>query len=386
MEKVMSKPVKNNLLIAYFICFFLVFKSSTLLSSPIVLKGESLGMPFLVERVTLQSDTPWGMAYLPSDQIIFTLQEGGIRLLNPKTGKTTPIDGPFLNIKHGGQGGMLDVAVPHDHQFRDWIYFTFSKNVNGKGATTLARARLDSNQMVDWQELLVTNSQTHHTRHYGSRIDFDRSGHLFITIGDRGVRPSAQNLTNHAGTILRLNRDGTIPHDNPFVGRDDALSEIYTYGHRNPQGIVFDHLTGRLWAIEHGPRGGDEINLILPGNNYGWPIISYGKEYWGPLQVGEGTHKKGMKQPAKQYTPSIAPASLMLYTGNAFIKWQGSLFAGALVMTHLNRVGVDSDGNLISEERLLLALEKRIRDLVQSPEGWIYFSTDDGGIYRIRPR
>ena len=179
--------------------------------------------------------------------------------------------------------------------------------------------------------------------------------------------------------------DGSVPADNPFVKNAHALPEIWSYGHRNPQGIAYDLQRQRLWEIEHGPRGGDEINLILPGRNYGWPVISYGKEYWGPVQVGEGTEKEGMEQPVKVYIPSIAPGSLILYSGKAFPGWKGNLFSGALILTHLNRVALDESGKAVAEERLLESLNERIRALVESPEGWIYFSTDSGKIYRLRP-
>ena len=204
-------------------------------------------------------------------------------------------------------------------------------------------------------------------------------------MGDRGERSNGQDRSNHAGCVMRLNRDGSVPGDNPFIGQADVLPEIWSYGHRNPQGMAYDPIHKRLWLIEHGPRGGDEINLILPGRNYGWPVISYGKEYWGPVAVGEGTHRKGMEQPIKQYTPSIAPGSLLLYSGKAFPAWGGNLFAGALKLQHINRVTLDAKGNAIGEERLLTDLNERIRALAESPQGWIYFSTDSGKVYRIKP-
>jgi glucose/arabinose dehydrogenase len=184
---------------------------------------------------------------------------------------------------------------------------------------------------------------------------------------------------------MRLTRDGRIPQDNPFISRDDVLPEIWSYGHRNPQGMAYDPEHKRLWLIEHGPRGGDEINLVMPGRNYGWPVISYGKEYWGPMAVGEGTHREGMEQPVKQYTPSIAPGSLLLYSGKAFPAWRGNLFAGALKLRHINRVTLDKEGKAIAEERLLTDLDERIRALAEDPRGWIWFSTDSGRIYVIKP-
>jgi glucose/arabinose dehydrogenase len=284
-----------------------------------------------------------------------------------------------------GQGGLLDVAVPPDYTSGDWIYFTYSKEQKGKGVTALARARRKGNRLVALEDLLVTRSASSTGRHFGSRIAFDGAGHLFFSVGDRGVRPNAQNLSTHAGSILRLDLNGNVPEDNPFVHQTGALPEIWSYGHRNPQGMFYDRNQQRLWSIEHGPRGGDEINLILPGLNYGWPIISYGKEYWNPLPVGEGTEKEGMEQPVKFYVPSIAPGSLIAYSGKAFPDWKGNLFAGALKLTHLNRVEIDNTGSAITEERLLVGLRERIRALTESPEGWLYLSTDSGKILRIRP-
>ena len=284
-----------------------------------------------------------------------------------------------------GQGGMLDVAVPRGYSRGDWIYFTYSKRQGRMAVTTLARAHVSGDQLIDWDNLLITKSATTASHHFGSRITFDSKGHLFFTIGDRGYRPNGQDLSNHAGSILHLRLDGTVPGDNPFA-TGGGLPEIWSYGHRNPQGIVYDRANNRLWSNEHGPRGGDDINLVIPGKNHGWPVVSYGKEYWGPVQVGEGTKKVGMVDPVKVYTPSIAPGSLLLYSGKAFAKWRGNLFSGALVLRHLNRVVIGNSGEAEKEERLLRDLNERIRAVVESPEGWLYFSTDSGKILRLRPK
>lgn len=350
-----------------------------------LLRGESMGMSYQVEQVSSELGTPWGMAFITPDQLLFTEQRGRVGIVNLDTKRVIQVTGA-PTVRDSGQGGLLDVAVPDNYRSGGWIYFTYSKPVGGKGVTTLARARLQGYRLARWQDLLVTRSATSTGRHFGSRIAFDDTGHIYFSVGDRGVRPNGQDLTTHAGSILRLNRDGTLPESNPFSKSSQALPEIWSFGHRNPQGITFDKKNGRLWSIEHGPRGGDEINLILPGRNYGWPVISYGKEYWGPVQVGEGTAKKGMEQPVKVYTPSIAPGSLILYSGKAFPAWRSNLFAGALKLMHLNRIELDTAGNAIGEERLALALKERIRALVEGPRGWIYFSTDSGKIMRLRPR
>ena len=341
-------------------------------------------MPIQVDRVAKISGIPWGMAFLSPSELIFTVKSGKIGVLDLQSEKITWLSATLSPIAPRGQGGLLDVAVPPGQS--PWIYFTYSRRTGKGAATTLARARRRGTAITDWQELLITRSATGKSIHYGSRITFDHRGHLFFTVGDRGVRPNGQDLSTHAGSILRVNLDGSVPKDNPFAGSQTALPEIFSFGHRNPQGIFFDRETRRLWAIEHGPRGGDEINLIQAGENYGWPVISYGKEYWGPIQVGEGTAKEGMTQPVKYYVPSIAPASLLVYSGKAFPAWRGNLFAGALKLTHLNRIALDRDGKPIEEERLLEDLDRRIRALVEGPEGWLYFSSDSGDIFRLRPK
>lgn len=337
-----------------------------------------------VEELARGLGVPWGMVFLSSEQLLFSERAGRLRLLNLADLSIQNLSGA-PEVFAEGQGGMLDVAVGPNYGSDGWIYFTYSKPIEDDGATALARARLQQNRLIDWQDLLVTDSATDARRHFGSRIAFDDRGHVFFGIGDRGERDQAQDLSNHIGTIMRLNLDGSIPRDNPFVGNAGARDEIWSYGHRNPQGLLFDLPTKRLWSIEHGPRGGDEINLVEKGRNYGWPVISYGKEYWGPLAVGEGTHKPGMEQPVKEYTPSIAPGSLMLYRGDAFPKWRGNLFSGALKLTHLNRVSLSPSAEAIAEERLFEDLHERIRALAQGPKGWIYLSTDSGRILRMRP-
>jgi glucose/arabinose dehydrogenase len=340
---------------------------------------------FIIEQLAQGLGIPWGMAFLNHRELIFTERRGNIKILNLDNLKITPLRGA-AKVVAKGQGGMLDVAKGSDYATQGWIYFTYSKATDSGAVTTLARARREGNKLTEWQDLLQSASATHTGRHFGSRIAFDGKGHVYFGIGDRGERDNAQNLSNHAGSIMRLRLNGSIPDDNPFLNIRNVRAEIWSYGHRNPQGLLYDATKGNLWSIEHGPRGGDEINLIQKGRNYGWPVISHGKEYWGPVSVGEGTAKAGMEQPVKTYIPSIAPGSLLLYSGDAFPKWQGSLFSGALKLRHLNRVTISADNKAIAEERLLEGLNERIRALVQSPEGWIYFSTDSGKIMRIRPR
>jgi len=353
-----------------------------LAATPRIIQSDTAA--FVLEPVSDGFGVPWGMAFITDNQLLITEREGHINLLDTRTRKSVRLQGAPVVLAEG-QGGMLDVAVPPGFMPGDWIYFTFVRDRNGDGVTVLARARLSGYELVQWQDLLETRSATGSGQHFGSRIAFDETGYIYFGVGDRGERPNGQDRSNHASCVMRLKRDGSVPGDNPFIGQAGVLPEIWSYGHRNPQGMAYDTVHQRLWLIEHGPRGGDEINLVLPGRNYGWPVISYGKEYWGPVAVGEGTHRKGMEQPVKQYTPSIAPGSLLLYSGKAFPAWRGNLFAGALKLRHINRVTLDAKGNATGEERLLADLNERIRALAESPQGWIYFSTDSGKVYRIKP-
>jgi aldose sugar dehydrogenase len=355
----------------------------------VVQSAWSKELTFSTEEIASGLGVPWGMVFLDPQTLIFTERAGAINILNIDTGKIKSVTGQAEVWAHG-QGGLLDVAIQPGYRSGDWIYFAYSKELSGEGVTTLARARLEKRSLVEWQDLLVTRSSSSTTRHFGGRIAFDDASHVFFTVGDRGHRPNGQDLSTHAGSVLRLNLDGSVPTDNPFVGNPlldnhEALPEIWSYGHRNPQGLIYDQKNQRLWLNEHGPRGGDEINLVIKGRNYGWPTVSHGKEYWNPLPVGEAKSKPDMEDPKKIYIPSIAPGSLLLYTGNAFPDWQGSLFSGALKLTHLNRITVEDNGNIAGEERLLSSLNERIRNVVQGPEGWIYIATDSGKILRIRP-
>lgn len=345
---------------------------------------QSESMSLRLEQVADGLGIPWGMSFLSANHLLVTERNGAVRLVEIDNGRVSLLNN-VPDVLAKGQGGMLDIALSPNYKKDGWIYFTYVKEVKGQGATVLSRAKLVARTFSNWQELLVTKSTTQESRHFGSRITFDGHGHVFFAVGDRGVRKNAQDLSNHAGSIMRLNLDGSVPEDNPFSKNKQLLPEVWSYGHRNPQGLAYDAENERLWSIEHGPRGGDEINLIHSGANYGWPTISYGKEYWGPIAVGEGTHRKGMEQPVKVYTPSIAPGSLLLYSANALPDWKGNLLSGALKLHHINRIVLSKQGEVLKEERLLEDLDERIRALAQSPQGWLYFSTDSGKIFRLRP-
>ncbi len=363
---------------------FLSFVFPLFLFSKTLFTFQSKDMNIKVEKISSNLGVPWGMTFISDEEILLTLKSGKIKVLNINTKQIRDISNT-PRVLYDGQGGLLDVQKSPNFKNDAILYFTYVKSVNNKGVTTLAKAKLDKNRLVSWEDLLISKSDTSTSRHFGSRITFDDEGHIYFSIGDRGVRKNAQNLNNHAGTIIRLNLDGTIPKDNPFVNKDKKKPEIYSYGHRNPQGLFYDKKSKKLWSIEHGPRGGDEINLIKKGLNYGWPIISYGKEYWSALSVGEGTHKKGMVQPKKVYIPSIAPSSLIVYDGKSFPKWQGDIFSGALKLRHINRIVLDKYDEVKKEERLLEELGERVRNIIQSPKGNLIISTDSGNILRLLP-
>lgn len=337
-----------------------------------------------IQKVTSGLTVPWGMAVLPENQLLVAQRDETLTRIDLESGYNTMITGLPKNIRVEGQGGLFDVRLPPNHAETGWIYFSYAKNVDGQGATTLARARIDGSQLVDWEDLLVTQSRTSNKVHFGGRIAFDGKGHVFLSLGDRGERDNGQNLGNHAGSILRLNLDGSVPEDNPFVGQDNALPEIWSYGHRNVQGLFYNIETDTLWAQEHGPRGGDEINLVRAGNNYGWPEISYGKEYWAPMPVGE-EKKAGMEQPVKMYDPSIAPSGLIQYQGELFKSWQGKLLSGAMKLQHLNIVTLNDNNEAVEEKRLLRSINSRIRNVIEAPDGAVLVGTDAGVIYRLTP-
>ncbi|WP_019896242.1 PQQ-dependent sugar dehydrogenase [Hydrogenovibrio halophilus] len=334
-----------------------------------------------LETVAEDLGITWGMAFLDDQRLILTQREGRAGILDLSTQKIVWLDG-VPDVLAVGQGGLLDVKLSPDYAQSGWVYFTYSKPKGTSGVTTLARAKLNGQRLSDWQDLLVTKSDSYRNIHFGSRIAFDHQGHVFFTVGDRGQRENAQDLSNHAGTVIRLNLDGSVPDDNPFVSDPDALDDIWSYGHRNPQGLMFDRETNRLWEIEHGPQGGDEINVIEKGQNYGWPQVSQGKEYVLGTEIGVD-HKAGMVDPVKVYTPSIAPSDLLIYRGQKLAAWQGDLFTGALALTHLNRVVLGADQTVEDEKRYLDDKDERVRSLAEGPDGFLYLATDAGKIYRI---
>ena len=294
--------------------------------------------PFKVEVIAEGLGVPWGMLFLDKKNLLLTEREGFIKKIYIPTGKITQITGaPVVYAK--GQGGLLDLILHPEFKKTQWIYLTYSIEKKGKQSTALARGVLKGNKITGLKVLFTAEPFQSSSIHFGSRLAFDDKGFLFMTVGDRGKKKEAQNLGSHLGKFLRLNDEGKAALDNPFIKITAAKPEIWSFGHRNPQGLFIHPETKQLWLQEHGPKGGDEINLIKKGGNYGWPVITYGRSYMS-FKIGEGTHKKGMEQPIKYFTPSIAPCGLLIYSGKKFPKWKGDFFSGSLVLTHLNKLKI----------------------------------------------
>ena len=337
---------------------------------------------------------PWGIAFLPGGDILITERAGRLRIV--REGRLLPGTVPGVpEVLAQGQGGLMDVQPHPDFATNRLIYITYSKPYTDlEGArTVLIRGTFQDDVLTNIEELF--SAQAVGRGHYGSRIAFDGNGYVFITAGDRQA-PSrgdlyahpAQDLSNHHGVVVRLHDDGRIPADNPFVGTAGALGEIWSYGHRNPQGLAFHPMTGDLWANEHGPQGGDELNVVLPGRNYGWPVIGYGVNYGSGTTIHEGTLKEGMESPKHFWVPSIATSGLMIYTGDKFPAWHGNIFVGGLGGEQLSRLTID--GQTVLNEETLFQRMGRIRDVRQGPDGYIYLAIDDqrggpAGIVRLEP-
>jgi aldose sugar dehydrogenase len=341
-----------------------------------------------VETVARGLDHPWSIAFLPDGRMLVTERPGRLRIVT-RDGKLSPPVTGVPKVMASGQGGLHDVVLDRDFAGNRTIFFCFAEPAQGGGRTALARARLVDDEIPKLDELKVIFRQEgplSSGNHYGCRIVQARDGNLFLTLGDHFyTRDEAQNLANHLGKIVRIRPDGTVPPDNPFVGRKDVKPEIWSYGHRNSQGAALHPQTGKLWEHEHGPRGGDEINIPLAGKNYGWPVIGYGIDYDG-TRIHQSASKPGMEQPIKYWVPSIAPSGMAFYTGELFPQWKGNLFVGALAGQMLVRLALDGE-TVTREERLLAALRERLRDVRQGPDGALWLATDNsqGRILRVTP-
>jgi aldose sugar dehydrogenase len=347
---------------------------------------------FRVVTVVEGFEVPWSMAFLPNGDMLVTERPGRLRIVRDGRLLPTPVQGvPAVHAQ--GQGGLLDVVLHPDFASNQLVYLSYSKPLTDGSTTAIIRGRFENDRLVDVEEIL--EAQSSGAGHYGSRLAFDRDGYLFITVGDRQASPSgnleahpAQDLSNHHGVTIRLHDDGRVPADNPFVGRAGALPEIYSYGHRNAQGLAIHPVTGVPWLNEHGPQGGDEVNIVLPGANYGWPVVGYGVNYRTGSAIHEGTRREGMEDPVHVWVPSIGVSGMTFYTGDRFPRWQGDLFSGGLSGNVVSRL--EMDGDRVVREEILLPGIGRVRDVRQGPDGFLYVAVEarDGvltPIVRLEP-
>jgi aldose sugar dehydrogenase len=352
--------------------------------------GVKSNVAFDVAVVAKGLEHPWAVEPLPGGGMLVTEKQGRMRIVTAGGKLGQPIAG-VPDVDARGQGGLLDVALSPEFASNRTIYWSYSEPRKGGNATSVARGVLPADQRrleqvrVIFRALPVYDGD----KHYGSRLAFGPDGMLYVTLGERSdtpMRPQAQQLNSHMGKILRITRDGSAPKDNPFVGQSNALPEIWTLGHRNVQAAAFDP-QGRLWVVEHGARGGDELNLIQKGKNYGWPVVAYGEEYSGSPIAGAATAREGYEQPVYYWDPVIAPSGAQFYTGNAFPDWKGSLFIGGMKDTKLVRLTLEND-RVTGEEHLLKDRGQRVRDVRQAPDGGLYIVTDQGNgqLWKVAPR
>lgn len=346
---------------------------------------QSEKIKFRIDTIVSGLMIPWGMDWLPNGDLLITDKIGQLRRIKDGKLMADPVSG-LPEIYVSGQGGLMDVKLHPDYARNGWIYLTYStpEGSSGRGGNTaLMRAKLKDNALVEKQVLFKASPNTTRGQHFGSRIEFDRDGYLYFSVGDRGERDKAQRLDTHNGKIFRLNDDGSIPDDNPFAKKSGAEKAVFSYGHRNPQGLALHPETGELWATEHGPRGGDELNIVRKGRNYGWPEITYGINYNGTT-ISEFTAKEGMEQPVHYWTPSIAPCGTAFVTGSAYPAWKGNVLVGSLSFRYLERCEIK--GEKVTHREKLLEGIGRVRNVKQGPDGYIYVAVElPGVIVRLLP-
>lgn len=363
-----------------------VYASAAIAATEIV-RIESAAGPLKVVAVADGLETPWALAFLPDGRMLVSERAGRLRIVSPDGVLSAPLAG-VPDVHAEGQGGLLDVVLGPEFDHDRRIYFSFAQPTGRGARTAVASAVLDAErlQLTDVRVLFAQREDPPGRHHFGSRLAFARDGTLYATLGDRfGHRDDAQRPDSHLGKIIRIHADGRVPADNPFVGQEGAYPEIWSWGHRNVQGAALHPLTGVLWTHEHGPQGGDEVNRGVAGANYGWPVITYGREYVTGGRIGEGTERADVVPPVHQWTPSIAPSGMAFYDGEAFPVWRGSLFAGALRGQMLVRLELDGE-RVVREERLLTGLGSRIRDVRQGPDGLLYLLDESHGrILRLEP-
>ncbi len=365
--------------------FLLSFFGKAVQAQEVVYSPSSLGS-LKVTTVVKNLANPWGMAFLPDGRMLITERPGRLRIYSQGQ-ISAPVTGTPL-VYNQGQGGLLDVAIDPNFSKNQWIYLSYAEaGTGGVAGTAVMRGKLNGNTLQDTQVLFRQLPKLSTGNHFGSRLVFDGSGYLFVTLGENNNRITSQYLDHHQGKIIRIWPDGSIPGDNPFIGQVNAKPEIWSYGHRNPQGATLNPWTGKLWMNEHGPMGGDEINIPQAGKNYGWPIITYGIDYNGqPIPESTGTSAPGMEQPVHYWVPSIAPSGMAFYDGNKNSAWYGNLFVGGLAAQQLVRLEVNGEA-IVREERLLSELGYRIRSVKTGPDGGLYLLTDsaNGLLLKIDP-
>jgi glucose/arabinose dehydrogenase len=340
---------------------------------------------FRVVRVIEGLEQPWSLAFLPDGRMLVTEKAGRLRVVSKGALEPKPVEGlPEVTVH--GQGGLQDVVLHPQFEKNQLLYISYAARGSDGVGTELARGRLAGQRLEDVQVLFRQSPKGSRGQHFGGRIVLDRAGYVYLTLGDRGEMPRAQKPDDHAGSVIRLHDDGRVPKDNPFVGRAGWKPEKFTLGNRNMQGAALHPGSGLLWTHEHGPQGGDEVNVIRAGANYGWPVITYGVNYGIGTKIGEGTAKQGMAQPLYYWVPSIAPSGMAFYAGDKFPRWKGNLFVGALRDQMLVRLRLDGE-KVVSEERLLKGVLGRIRDVRAAPDGFIYLLTDEahGVLARLEP-
>ncbi len=345
---------------------------------------ESAVHAFELSVVTDRLRNPWGMAFLPDGAILVTERGGRLRVVRDGRLEDRDIDG-LPEVEHQGQGGLMGIALHPRFADNRLVYLAHAVAGAGGVGTEVSRGVLDGSRLRDVRTVFRALPKSYGGRHFGSRLVFANDGTLFVSLGDRGENDSAQDLGDHRGSLIRINDDGSVPSDNPFVARAGARPEIYTYGNRNMQGMARHPVSGAIWTHEHGPQGGDEVNVMHPGVNYGWPVITYGVNYGTGTRIGEGTAKAGMQQPVHYWVPSIAPSGMTFYTGDAFPNWRGNLFVGSLKFGLLVRLVIEGE-RVLDEERMLDGAYGRIRDVVSGPDGLLYLLEESNGrLLRLSP-
>lgn len=369
--------------------------AAVLLTTPAIQAQEtvygSADYQFTATTVVDGLDIPWSMTWLPNGDMLVTERPGRLRIVRNGSLLAAPVEGvPAVHAE--GQGGLFDVVLHPEFASNHLLYLSFAKPLENEGSTTtVIRGTFENDRLSNITTIFQAQAQGRNG-HYGGRMVFDHNGYMYISSGERQAPPNgdlaahpAQDTSNHNGVIVRLNDDGSIPSDNPFVGDRNVLNEIWSYGHRNPQGLAVHPVTGDLWEDEHGPQGGDELNLIQPGNNYGWPVIGMGVNYGPGVPIHASQSARGMERPMNFWVPSIATSGLMIYNGNLFPKWKGDAFVGGLALQLLSHVDLSDDGKSVLNEEKLLRGIGRVRDIREGPDGAIYLAVEGRGIVRLAP-